>query len=140
MVSAAITSKKVEELISNLGLQQHIKIFEYLPEEKISYLYHNCYAVISPTLWEAASGAVLEATYCGKPVICSNVEPLSDFANYFALKMMFFDPLNAIDISEKILKIYDNYEALKQDALNNKEQLIKYDKNYFSNEFLKLLG
>ena len=68
--------QKVKELIIKLDLSINVIVYDYLPDDQISYLYHNCYAVIAPTLWEAASGCVLEAAYVGKPVLCSNVPPL----------------------------------------------------------------
>lgn len=130
---------KVRKLVKELGISNDVIIFDYLPDENISYLYHNCYAVIAPTLWEAASGAVLEATYCGKPVLCSDVAPLKDFANYFNLIVSFFNPLDINDISQKILDFNANYAQMKIDAEENVKKIKIFDQNYFRKEFLKIL-
>lgn len=130
---------KVRKKIEDLQISNDVIIYDYLPDEQISYLYHNCYAVIAPTLWEAASGAVVEGTFSGKPVLCSNVPPLVDFANYFNMKMMFFDPLDIDDMAQKILEFNMNYEQLKKDGKENASKIKKYDHNYFANEFLKII-
>jgi len=129
---------KVRSLISELGLDKTIIVYGYLPDENISYLYHNCKAVIAPTLWEAASGTALEASYCGKPVLCSNVPPLKDFAEYFNLEMMFFDPNNIEDISKVILE-FENYgEKLTRQAKENAKSLRKYDIKYFGDSIMQV--
>lgn len=131
---------KVRVRVNELNLGTDILIYNYLPNENISYLYHNCYAVIAPTLWEAASGAVLEATYCGKPVLCSDVPPLKDFASYFNLNLMFFDPLKIEDIAYKILEFYNNYENMKSYGELNAQKIKVFDQKYFANEFLKVIN
>lgn len=130
---------KVKETVKELNLLNDVIIFDYLPDEQISYLYHNCYAVIAPTLWEAASGCVLEATHCGKPVLCSNVPPLVDFAHYFKLEMMFFDSLNIGEMSEKILNLIENYETIKHWGKVNANNINKYDNTYFAESFMAIL-
>ena len=132
--------QKVKDTIQELNLQSDVFIFDYLPDKQISYLYHNCYAVIAPTLWEAASGCVLEATHCGKPVLCSNVPPLTDFANYFELEMILFDPLNVADISDKILEFFDDYETMKNWGEANANKIKKYDHKYFADNFISILN
>lgn len=131
---------EVRNRIKELKLTDDVIIYDYLPEENISFLYHNCYAVIAPTLWEAASGAVVEGTYAGKPVLCSNVPPLIDFAKYFELEMMFFDPFNVEDMAQKILEFVNNYEQMKNIGKENLDKIKKYDHKYFANEFLKILN
>lgn len=131
---------KIKELIKKLNLVNDVLVYDYLPDEQISYLYHNCIGVIAPTLWEAASGAALEATYCGKPVLCSDTPPLKDFADYFKLEMMFFNPLKVGEMSDKILEFNDNYEMLKARGESNAEKIKKYGHKYFVKEFLKILN
>ena len=131
--------EKVKAAITRSGLNERITIFEYLPDEQISYLYHNCYGVIAPTLWEAASGAVLEGIHCGKPVICSDVPPLEDFAKYFELDIKFFNPLDVNDIAEKIIEFCNNYETMKNWGRANESKIKKYDHNYFAENFYQLL-
>ncbi len=38
--------QKVKETIQELNLLNDVFVYDYLPDEQISYLYHNCYAVI----------------------------------------------------------------------------------------------
>jgi len=81
--------ESVKQRIKELHLNEQVLIYDYLPDPQVNFLYKNCYGVIAPTLWEAASGAVLEGVYSKKPVLCSNVPPLTDFAEFFKLQMLF---------------------------------------------------
>jgi glycosyltransferase involved in cell wall biosynthesis len=131
--------KMLRGKIKELNLEKRIFIYDYLPDAQINFLYKNCYGVIAPTLWEAASGAALEGVYSGKPVLCSNVPPLLDFAEYFKLKMLFFDPLNAKDIAEKIIDFYNNYDKYNSFSEYNARKIRSIDHNFFANEFYNVL-
>ena len=93
---------------------------------KVNFLYKNCYGVIAPTLWEAASGAVLEGVYSGKPILCSNVPPLTDFAEYFKLQMLFFDPLNINEMADKIIEFCEKYDYYNSFSSGNAQKLSTY--------------
>jgi glycosyltransferase involved in cell wall biosynthesis len=130
----------VRERVKELKLSDDVLIYDYLPDENISYLYHNCYAAIAPTLWEAASGAVLEATYCGKPVLCSDIPPLRDFAKYFELNMMFFNPNSITEMANNIIECYKYYATFKNFGEDNMRRLQKYDQIFFTEDFVKILN
>ena len=65
--------------------------------------------------------------------------PLLDFANYFDLDMMFFDPNNVADMADKILEFNTNYVQMKIDGEENTKKIKVFDQKYFATEFLKIL-
>ena len=65
---------------------------------------------------------------------------LIDFANYFKLEMMFFDPFNIEHLAEKILEFIQNYVKMKMMGEDNAKKIKKFDHNYFANEFMKILN
>ena len=54
--------------------------------------------------------------------------------------MLFFDPLNVADISDKILKFCNDYETLKNWGMANESKIKKYDHNYFAKSFMSILN
>lgn len=125
--------------IKELNLNERIFLYDFLPPSKINYLYKNCYGVIAPTLWEAASGAVVEGVYAGKPVLCSNIAPLRDFAKYFKLQMLFFDPLDTKDIAKKIIEFCENYDSYNSCCESNSERLRHINHSYFAKRFYEVV-
>ncbi len=132
--------EKVVQLIDELELTKRIKvIFDFLPHSQIAQLYKAADGIVAPTLWEAASGTVAEACLAGKPVACSDVPPLRDFADCFDLNMLFFDPTIEEDIAQKLVTFYRDSEKYKSWGRDNSEKLRKYDKNYFGNELIGVI-
>lgn len=132
---------RCEFLIKKFNLTEKIHMFyTYLPSEQVAQLYAQCLGVISSSIWEAASGTIVEAVQIGKPVLCSDVPPLTDFASSFDLKIEYFNPFNKIDISEKLLDFWDNRERYLFYGIENQFKIKKYDKKYTFNKILELLN
>jgi glycosyltransferase involved in cell wall biosynthesis len=62
----------LEQLLDELNLQQEVILLGYVADEALHWLYHNCYALVYPSLFEGFGLPVLEAMSCGSPVITSN--------------------------------------------------------------------
>lgn len=103
-------------------------------------MYENAKAVLAPTLWEAASGTVVEACLVGKPVACSMIPPLVSFANSFQLKMNYFNPYDINDIANTIIDLHVNIENYNFIAIQNKEKLDAYNSKYFGDEIIKVIN
>lgn len=129
---------QVRALVLDLQLNESVKIYDYLPDTKISYLYHNCEAILSPTLWEAASGVVLEGVFCGKPVACSDVPPLKDFADFFKLDILFFDPNSESSIAKRIIDLVEQKEENHKRGIVNKSKILSYFSFDFGDELIKI--
>ena len=142
LVGGGINNVKeaVRQRIRELDLSEQILIYDYLPDPKVNFLYRNCYGVIAPTLWEAASGAVLEGVYSGKPILCSNVPPLTDFAEYFKLQMLFFDPLNINDMADKIIEFCEKYDYYNSFSSDNAEMLKHIGHQHYAEKFEQILN
>ena len=132
--------ESVKQRIRELNLNDQVLIYDYLPDPKVNFLYKNCYGVIAPTLWEAASGAVLEGVYSGKPILCSNVPPLTDFAEYFKLQMLFFDPLKINDMADKIIEFCEKYEYYNSFSSDNAQKLGHIGHKHYAEKFEQILN
>lgn len=131
--------ERLRATVNLLGLSDRVIMnFAFLPHPRVAYLYEHAEAIVSPTLWEAASGTVLEACLAGKPVACSDVPPLRDFADSFGLKMLFFDPQNIVDISGKLQEMNRRLGELREWANQNAARLSKYDRDFFGDSLLEI--
>lgn len=100
----------VSEMINRLGLQDDVVFLGWLPFEDIPLIYCASEVFVFPSLHEGFGIPVLEAMSCGVPVVCSDIEPLTEIAGEAAL---FFDPYNPDNIAEVVLSVLKN-RALRQ--------------------------
>jgi glycosyltransferase involved in cell wall biosynthesis len=86
-------------------------------------LYKECDAVILPTLLECFSAAYPEAMAMQKPILTSDLSFARSICQNAAL---FFNPLNAADISEKIINIIKSTELQRSLIEKGKKRLVKF--------------
>ncbi len=91
-------SRKIDEL----GLRNEVVFLGWLPFEDIPVIYSAAEVFVFPSLHEGFGIPVLEAFACGVPVVCSRIEPLTEFASPAAL---FVDPFRPDDIARGILSV-----------------------------------
>ena len=92
-------SKRIENLISSLKLQNKIKIFKKVSQNGLPEFYKNASALVHPSLSEGFGLPIVEAAYFGIPIIASKIDVFQEILenNYIG-----FDPNNIDDIKEKI--------------------------------------
>ncbi len=73
-----------------------------VPPEKCPGLYHECDAVFLPSLLECFSGVWAEAMATGRPLLVSDLSFVRPVCGTAAL---YFDPLDAEDATDKILRL-----------------------------------
>jgi len=96
--------------ISELGLQDRVRVLGYLPYENLPVIYNLARMMIFPSLFEGFGFPVLEAMACGCPVVCSNVTSLPEVAGDAA---GYFDPTSPEDIAACINKLWNDDDALR---------------------------
>jgi glycosyltransferase involved in cell wall biosynthesis len=91
-----------------------------LPQGELMEKIRRAYVVILPSVSEITPNLILDALRCGKPFILSKY---SEYATLYKEFGLFVDPLDANDISEKILMMCDDstyagfVERIKQNPL-----------------------
>lgn len=88
-----IREKGLEKLIINIGP---------LSQKDLARWYHNCDALLMPTLLESFSGSYLEAMHFGLPILTSDLDFAHEICEDAAL---YFDPWDSTSIKETILRI-----------------------------------
>jgi len=97
-------------LLSTIQSTDCLYLGEVASEDLVA-LYNLATAVVIPSLYEGFGLPVLEAMTCGAPVAASSVASLPEVAGDAAI---FFDPLDAGDISAKIFRLL-NEKRLQQE-------------------------
>jgi len=70
--------ENLERLVNNLKLQDNIKFVGFVTEKEKMKLLSSSQALVFPSLCEGFGLVILESFSCSRPVIVSNVRPLSD--------------------------------------------------------------
>jgi glycosyltransferase involved in cell wall biosynthesis len=85
---------KLIALRKKLNLENHVHFLaevtqDYIPDAVISDFYHLADALLFPSLEEGFGIPILEAGLAGRPVFCSDIEPLQklggEFVHYFSV-------------------------------------------------------
>jgi glycosyltransferase involved in cell wall biosynthesis len=105
---------KIRHFIEEKQLGGQVRFLGYIPNSEVRALYRSCQFVIAPSLFEQASGPMIEAWHEDVPVATSNVTSLPDQAGNAAL---LFDPWSVESIAEAIRRMSSDEslrEALRQ--------------------------
>lgn len=98
-------------LENNTSLKNRVKFTGFVNDNELSCIYNLATLFVFPSIYEGFGIPPLEAQACGCPVVCSDIESLSEVCGDSAL---YFDPYSPDDILDKILKLYDNKTLQKK--------------------------
>ena len=116
-------NKLLQSIIQKFRVQEYFLFLGFVSRDEVFNLYENCFGVITSTTYEAFSGAVLEAFRFKKPVLASNIKPISSFLKSYSLKVTLFDPSNPNDIANSIQSFSTNYSDNLLNSLIANEKL-----------------
>jgi glycosyltransferase involved in cell wall biosynthesis len=102
---------QIRRRTEELRLQDQVQFLGFVPPEHLRALYRLAQFVVVPTLFEAASGPLIEAWQDDVPVACSNVTSLPEQAGDAAL---IFDPLSVEAMAAAIAEMATNAQ-LRED-------------------------
>lgn len=98
-------SEKIFNEINNRGLNKHIRVLSYVPDEEIVMLYNMAKFFVHPSHWEGFGLPILEAMACGLPVVCSDIPAFREIADDAAV---YFDQNNPMNIAESMLLLCED--------------------------------
>lgn len=91
--------------IAQLGLEKDVILTGYVSDVELQWLYANCFAFLYPSLYEGFGLPVLEAMSLNKPVITSNIAPITEITGDAAVLV---DPLDEGAICQGMLSLTNN--------------------------------
>jgi glycosyltransferase involved in cell wall biosynthesis len=106
--------KRLDEIIRQHSLQQHVVFTGYIPDEELAKHYHLADLYVMPSKKEGFGIVFIEAMYYGLPVIAGNKDGSADALLNGRLGIL-VDPDNQNEIDGAIEKIILNRDQYKPD-------------------------
>jgi glycosyltransferase involved in cell wall biosynthesis len=99
--------------IEQSPVRDRIVLTDYLHDDDLQALYSSCLTFIYPSIYEGFGLPPLEAMACGALVIASRIPALEETTAGAAL---LFDPQSALDLTRKLLEMFDNENLRREFA------------------------
>jgi len=130
--------QKIQDMVKNLHLEENVIIKGYVKSEEKINLISESNAMLFPSLCEGFGLVILEAFSQNKPVLVSNIRPMSDIIEHEKTGII----LNSNDETqwaENILKLIKNPLMSKQMGKNGNQELrTKYNQELFYEKIIKM--
>ena len=116
--------EEVLQIIKDENLEKSVIYLGKVDYEKLPSLYKSARALIFGSSCECCPNILLEKLAAGKPVLCSDIEPMPEFAQD---SVLYFNPYNPNMLVQKVLQLESNEEEMKILGKKAYLQALKYD-------------
>lgn len=123
------SNEDINSIINYIGsknLTNNIRFLGELSIEDLKRIYNICDVFVLPSIAEVAPLTILEAMAFGKPIVCTNIGAVSEYVidkfNGFLI-----NPKNEMQLTEKILYIFNNPDIKKTMGDNSLQLAKKFD-------------
>jgi len=97
----------LQQLISNLGLNNRIKLLGFIADQNLVHFYNSLDLLVMPSVALEGFGLTsLEAFSCGKPVIGSNIEGIRESVGKVSAELL-FEPSSPESIVKRVRYIFN---------------------------------
>lgn len=131
----AYPPQNINKLSNELGLDDKVIWYEYIPEEDLVLLYNAAELFIYPSSYEGFGLPVLEAMACGTPVITSNRSSLPEVVGDAGLTI---NPTNIDEIAGAIVRVLTNGELREHLSARSLERAQSFSWRQAAGETLRL--
>lgn len=130
--------QNLQDIVTKLGLDQNIEFTGVVSDEEKVKILCESRVLLNPSLIEGFGMVILEAFACKKPVIISDIKPLSDLV-LNSNDGYTINAKNTSEWSEKIIEILSNKELAQKMGLNGYQKIThKYSMEKIIEELTKL--
>jgi len=116
--------KNLEKMVQELKLQNHVKFTGFVSNKEKIRLIRSAHALLFPSLYEGFGLVLLEAFAQRRPVLVSNVKPLSDIVTN-DINGLIISPYDEKEWAAKMQKILHNHELADNMGARGRELLEK---------------
>ncbi len=116
--------EEVVAMIDEFGLQGKVIYLGKVDYDKLPGLYKSAKALLFASSCECCPNILLEKLAAGKPVLCSNIEPMPEFGED---AVVYFDPYDTESLVKQIILMEKDQEKMKIMATKAAEQALKFD-------------
>lgn len=117
LVRVGKQSRKIQQLIRKLDIEESVRYFENISEGELPLFYNVADIFVMPSFYEGFGLPPLEAMSCGIPVVVANTSSLPEIVGDAGLKV---NPYSISEIYEGMKKLLDNpglYCELKEKGI-----------------------
>lgn len=129
--------KSLEDLVQKLGLKDHVKFKGYVSTEEKMKLISESNALVFPSLFEGFGLVILEAFSQKRPVLVSDVRPLSDIVSKNQSGFI-LDPQNKDKWADVLLDLIKNPEVGNKIGAFGFKELEKYSSQKMYEKILQM--
>jgi glycosyltransferase involved in cell wall biosynthesis len=116
--------EEVISMIDDLELQGKVIYLGKVNYEKLPGLYKASRALLFASSCECCPNILLEKLAAGKPVVCSNIEPMPEFAED---AVVYFDPYDPETLVEQVRAMEEGEGKMEKLAEKAAQQALKFD-------------
>ena len=131
LIAGKITNQKyfnkLNDIIKNHGIKEHIHFLGCVDKEKLRALYSNCQLFIFTSPYENFAYTLIEAMSCAAPIVTTNTTAMPESCLEAAV---YFDPNSKEQLQQHIDELLYNDEkrsAYKTKSLNRAAELDDYE-------------
>jgi glycosyltransferase involved in cell wall biosynthesis len=108
--------------INRLGLQKNVKIMGFITDDELIKLYNACDVYLTATYWELFGLPIIEAMFCGKPVITRKAFSMTELIDGSKAGELFTDDG---EIAAKTIDAFRKRQIYGANALAFRAKFIK---------------
>ena len=121
------------QMINELGLQNNVELKGFIEYEKIPEAINSCDIFVLSSLYESQNMSIIEAAFCGLPVVSTNVGIAGEVTGNI------IEPGNPEKLAVNIIKVIENYQNESENALTKIPELKeKFSLDKSVNKFIEL--
>ncbi|CAI8979445.1 hypothetical protein EMIT0196MI5_70145 [Pseudomonas sp. IT-196MI5] len=117
-------TERLKALIATPGLEDRVLLLGATPYQELLPLYHRAQLNLFSSSCENGPNIPLDVLVSGRPMICSNVMPMPEFA---ADAAVCFPPFDSQGIGQVLTEVLTNSELLKKLAVATAAQSDKFE-------------
>ena len=117
-------AQQARALIDRLGLQGQVLVAGSVPYRELPNYYHHAQAIVFASSCENCPNILLEALGAGRPIVCSNVQPMPEFGGD---AVEYFSPFDPQDIERALLLVLTNPQRAHELATAATSRSRRYD-------------
>lgn len=99
--------KTYQKQVADLSLKEHVSFLGGQKKEKVLEIFAKSYVTIVPSVLEAFGFVVIESFSVKTPVIGSNTSGIAESVRH-ELDGLLFEPQNASDLADQIIRLFDD--------------------------------
>lgn len=127
---------EVVTLIDTLNLSNNVFYLGEVAYKNLPALYQTARGLIFASSCECCPNILLEKLAAGKPVLCSNIQPMPEFGEE---AVIYFNPYDVTDLFEKITYLEQNPAVMDDLAKKAPQQALKFDWNSTTQKTIQFL-